>query len=319
LHHSITTIIVSYNTCDTTLRCLNALLADRPVGGHHEVVVFDNASSDGSPDAIAERFPQVRLIRSGQNIGFGPANNRAIARAAEGADLLLLNSDAFVHSNAIAQLGDYLYLHPRVGVVGPKLLNADGSLQPSVWPFPTPVRSWIEALGLSPMFKQNFALRDWRRWTYDRSGRVPWLIGACLLVRREVIDTIGGFDESFFLYGEETEWERRVRDGGWEIHFVADAVVTHLGGESGLSAKEWTRSLFFDGLDRYLKKHHGVGGIVASRAAMVVGGLLRWPIFIALALRGSGRGKFKERAAQTRWMIRRQLADWQCLRSNWTR
>ena len=168
-------IIISYNTLAMTLDCLRTLYVAL-VGISAEVIVVDNASSDGSPAAIAQEFPQVRLIASEINAGFGAANNQAM-HLALGRFFLLLNSDAFPEPGAIATLLAFLREHPRAGVAGPRLLNADGSLQVSCHPFPTPLFAW----------KENFWLtRGYRDWAHDSTRWVDFLIGACMLVRRSV-------------------------------------------------------------------------------------------------------------------------------------
>src|ERR1041385_8820419 len=139
---TISVVIVSYNTRQMTLdclRCLYADLGDLPA----EVFVVDNASSDGSADAIGREFPEVRLIANAANLGFGAANNLAMSKA-QGAYLLLLNSDAFPKAGAIATLVNYLQDNPKVGIVGPRLVHADGSLQLSCFRFPSPLRAWLE-------------------------------------------------------------------------------------------------------------------------------------------------------------------------------
>lgn len=273
-------IIISYNTRDITRRCLEALFA--ALGEvKAEVFVVDNASADGSAEMIAADYPVARLIRNDKNRGFGAANNQAIAITSAPA-ILLLNSDAFMHPGAIQTLLRTLAQHPEAGIAAPKLLNADGSLQPSVWPFPSPVRAWVEALCLSGLFYWTWHYRDWHRWDHATAAQVPWAIGACLLVRREIIDRIGGFDEDFFLYGEETDLERRASSAGWSVRFEPTAIVTHLGGSSGARQADAVFEEFSRASERYIRKHHGKFGLWVYRAAATVGAGLRVASFILL-------------------------------------
>ena len=299
----LSTIIVSYNTRALTLRCIQTLCDDTPIDASHEVFVVDNASADGSADAVEQRFPDVRVVRSVTNVGFGPANNQAIA-AARGRQILLLNSDAFVHANAISRMSACLDAHPDVGVVGPKLLNADGTLQPSVWPFPSPCRRWIEAIGLSRLFATSWSLRDWRRWSHDVAANVPWAIGACLMIRRDAIDAVGGFDESFFLYGEETDLQRRIADAGWRVRFLPAAIATHIAGGSGGAQSARVFTEFNRGGERFVRKHHGRLGLLSARAATLVGSTIRVAAFgIASAARRGDAHLAERRRLWTRvWL-----------------
>ena len=238
----ISVIIVSYNTRQMTLDCLHALYASLE-GLNAEVWVVDNASADGSADAIRAEFPEAHVIDNPINAGFGAANNLALKQAT-GEFLLLLNTDAFAAPGAVAALVEYLKAHPKAGIAGPRLLNADGSLQRSCYRYPSPVRAWLENTGLSGLLARHPVFGDYSAWAHDKEQAVEWVIGACLLVRREAYEQAGGFDEAFFMYQEETDWQKRVQNCGWEIAFTPSAVVTHLGGASGASAQAKTNATF---------------------------------------------------------------------------
>jgi hypothetical protein len=258
-----------------TLKCLRALSDELQASGiAGEIWVVDNHSHDGSAAAIAREFPDVHLLELEQNLGFGAANNRAFARAS-GEFLLLLNSDALVHRGAVGELVEFLRGHPEVGAVGPRLLNEDGTLQVSCWKFPSPTRVWLEALGVARLLPSHPQLGDYFRWAHDEKRSVDFVIGACLLVRRAVFQQIGGFDENFFLYAEETDWQKRMRAAGWDIVFWPAAEVTHLGGASGAGEELKVSTLFWQGQERYIWKHHGAWGWVAMRAGSLIGFLLR--------------------------------------------
>lgn len=301
---TLSAIIISYNTREMTLDCLRALKTDL-ANIEAEIWVVDNDSKDGSAAAIRAQFPDVKLIENPRNAGFGAANNLAMKDAA-GRYFLLLNSDAFPKTGACGTLIEYLETHPRVGAVGPRLLNDDGTLQVSCWKFPAPRRSWYETLGLAALLSSHRRYGDYYRWAHDRERRVDFVIGACLLLRREVYQQVGGFDEDFFLYAEETDWQRRMTKAGWPIVFVPDAQVTHLGGASGAGDKARINRHFYDGMDRYIAKHHGRGGLISMRAATFVGCLIRLPIFALLSARpGSERARAKLHLLW--WLARRQV------------
>ncbi len=291
-------VVVSFNTCTLTLRCVEALCADSSV---NRVCVVDNGSKDGSQEALIERScrqhdeggaPALQIECICKNRGFGGANNLGVG-ATESEFVALVNSDAFVLSGAIETMRDYLKAHPHVGVVGPRLLNTDGTFQESRFPFPTPLRAWFENLGFTRL-RRSF--KDSRP---PYAGPVDWLSGACLLIRRSGWIESGGFDESFFLYSEETDLQKRIRSAGWEIHWVPEAIVTHVGGGSGGSCRTEVREHFFEGVDRYFLKHFGKLGAVLLRGATCVGACLRW-IEACLLLRVP-----KQREAA--WLLKRQI------------
>lgn len=304
----VTVVIVSYNTCELTLRCLEAVCPQiESVGG--EIIVVDNASGDDSVQKIRDRFPNVQVVESAENLGFGPANNVGFAHA-RGSHLLLLNSDAFVQPGAVAALVAYLRSHPTVGVVGPRLLNADGSTQRSCFRYPTPGLAWLENLGISRLFPPRSRWGDYRRWAHDQQGPVEWAVGACLLVRREAYEQVGGFDPRFFMYAEETDWQKRIVEAGWEIHFSPSAEVVHLGGASGASDRPRINGYFFDSLDRYMLKHHGRAGLVLLRLAMSVGSAVRAAGWALVSSAPSLRERAMAKLRLHTWLVRRQLFHW---------
>ena len=298
-------IIISFNTRDTTLRCLRAVFAHLD-GVAAEVIVVDNASADGSADAIVNEFPQVVLIRNAENAGFGAANNVAMKQA-KGDNFLLLNSDAFLTSGALPEMLKALHDKPDIGLVGPRLLNADGSLQRSCYRFPSPLVAWLEALWISAVAPATSFLGDLRRWPHDTPYHPEWVIGACMMVRRSVYETVGGFDSGFFMYAEETDWQRRIRAGGWKIAFTPAARVTHLGGASGADDRPKINNYFFESGDYYYRKHHGVPGMYSARVAVMVGGLLRMPLWgIMWLVMPKRRAKLAAKIRLRAWLIVRR-------------
>jgi GT2 family glycosyltransferase len=226
-------LIVSYNTRELTLACLSSLYA-KTAGLRFEVIVVDNASEDGSADAIAERFPRVTLLRLSQNIGFARANNLA-ARHAIGDRLLLLNSDTVILDDALTRMVAFARAHPDAGIVGGRTLYGDGSLnatscfgQPTVW------SAVCTATGLSRLFHRSRwlnpeALGDWPRDTVRQVGVVT---GCFLLIDRPLWDELGGFDERFFMYSEDTDLCLRATRLGRPCMHNPDATIVHYGGKS---------------------------------------------------------------------------------------
>ncbi len=291
MDEAIAAIVVSFNTRALTLRCLETLLAAGD--SIAEIVVVDNGSVDGSVEAMEGLSEKVRVIRAGRNLGFGAANNLGM-RSTSSRYVALVNSDAFVEPDAMRVLRKHLLSRPQVGVVGPLLLNADGSRQESCFHFPTPGRAWLENSGLLWLGKRI------HREPVLSAGRVEWVSGACLMVRREVIEQVGGFDEAFFLYSEETDWQRRIRNAGWSVEWEPAARVVHLGGASGGIASLVVREYFYSGVDRYFLKHHGVPGVMALRGATFFGALLR-------GILGVFGGGVLRPGGYTLWLLNRQL------------
>jgi len=307
----VSAIVVSYNTRQMTLDCLRSLQADLAAVAS-EIIVVDNASTDGSPAAIRAADPQIKVFENTANRGFGAANNQGM-RAATGDFFLLLNSDAFPKPGAVAAMLRCMKDYPEAGVVGPHLLNADGTTQRSCFRFPSPLRAWLENFWISAIVPNTWAWGDWRRWAHDQERRVDFVIGACMLLRRQVFEQTGGFDESFFMYAEEADWQKRILQHGWTVRFTPAAQVTHLGGASGAAEPEGVKRRFFDGHDYYELKHHGFAGLALMRVAMMIGCAMRvvgWAVaWVIPARRQSATAKLKLRL----WLLWRQATDWSVL------
>lgn len=301
----ISAILVSFNTRDLTLRALENLeRASQNLS--IETWVVDNDSRDDSVAAIRARFPDVKVIEAGANLGFGAANNRALERA-RGEFFLLLNTDAFLEADAIDELVQAAERHPRAAVLAPRILNADGSRQKSVWPFPSPRNGWIENLGLGWIMRR-LAPQRCQNPSPDDEEEIPWAIGACLLVRRAVYRQIGGFDERFWMYAEETDWQKIMREAGWEIVFVPRAVVTHLGGASGAGNARVSVE-FFRSQEHYTRKHHGALGLLSSRLALLLGQLARLPFFSLRVLFQPRNPHALAKLKLARWLVRRCVRE----------
>jgi GT2 family glycosyltransferase len=301
MNTTLTVIIVSYNTRGMTFECLQTLYANLPPTAA-EVIVVDNASQDGSAAAVREAFPQVSVIANEENKGFGPANNQAL-RLATGEYVLLLNSDAFPCPHAIQRLMAYLDAHPDVAVVGPRLLNRDGTLQRSCYPFPSPKRAVCDYLLLAAAFPSNRWVGDYRAWPHDAERVVDFVIGACMLVRRAAIEKIGLFDEDFFFYGEETDWCRRFQRQGWKVSFTPDAEVFHLNGASGTAQPDAVFDEFRRAQERFIHKHHGTLALAFVRFVIVLGASMRTVAFGLLAMAPGRRHARLEQARKWRRIL----------------
>jgi N-acetylglucosaminyl-diphospho-decaprenol L-rhamnosyltransferase len=248
-------IIVSWNVRDLLLRCL---LSVAPDGYSCEIVVVDNGSTDGSTDMVRSSFPEVRLVANAENRGFTAANNQGLALA-QGRHLLLLNPDTEVQGDALSTMVGYLDDHPEVGALGPQLRYPDGSLQSSRRRFPTFATALVESTVVQEWWRDNRILRRYYMADTpdDAIQEVDWLVGACLLVRREAYQHVGGLDEGFFMYSEELDWCRRLKAAGWQIVYLPAAVVVHHEGKSSEQVVPARHIYFQSSKVRYFRKHHG--------------------------------------------------------------
>ena len=284
----VSVVIVSFNTRELLEQCLNDLSAQDRV--ETQVIVVDNASTDGSREMVRERFPEVELVELPSNVGFARANNLAFQHC-RGSYVLLLNSDAFLHPGALAQLVDAAQRHPTAGAVGPRLLNVDGSLQRSAWPFPDPARLLLEAIGLHRILRKTPAYEDLGTWAHDSERSVDFLIGACLLLRADALLEVGGFDENFWLYGEEADLQQRLAQREWSVVFTPLAGATHVGGASVMESSERLRH-FYAGQMKFLRKHRCRAAWPLARLSLLIGSVLRrrWQAaWTAVVLKDEGR------------------------------
>ena len=268
-------IIVSYNTRDLLRDCLASIPAG-VTGIRAETFVVDNASADGSPEMVESEFDNVALIRNPSNRGFAAANNVAL-RTAKGRYFVLLNSDTVVFPEALTQLVRFMDMRPNAGYCGPRLLNGDGTHQPSARRFPTLLSGPFDMLSMGKRKPNSRHGLDMHRAHGDRDDfRADWFTGACLLLREEVVHEVGLLDEGYFMYYEETDWCRRMADRGWEGWYVGSAEITHFGGQSvGLSK---TDAPFFGNHPaywvasrrRYMRHHHGWFAMILAETADVV-------------------------------------------------
>lgn len=243
-----------------------------------EVIVVDNVSTDGAVEMMTRDFPQVQVIKNTERHGFGHNQNTGI-KACKGEYIFVYNDDTLLHENALRLLCDFLDHNSKVGLVGPRLVNPDGSLQLSCYKFPAPWRYIWENLLLSAAFPDSTVFGDYRKWPHDTVREVDFVIGAAMLVRRAVIEQVGLFDELFFMYAEETDWQIRIRKAGWQIMLCPESVVTHLGGQSSEGTKDRQFCEFNTSAVKLIKKHYGGVGALVQRVAMIFGSLFRISIW----------------------------------------
>ncbi len=272
----VSVVIVSYESRELLGHCLAALAADAGRTAGTEVIVVDQASADGTAAWLAAEHPEVRLVALEENVGFGAGNNRGAA-IAEGRWLLLLNSDAYVRAGAIDELVRFAGARSAIGVAGPRLLWPDGRLQRSCRRFPTVFRLATEYLYLRKLAPRSRILNGFYCGDFDHGEprRVDWLTGACLLVRRDLFERLGGFDEAFFLYSEEVDLLYRARALGAETWYDPAAEVVHVwGGTAGrasaLTLEEQARSHV-----RYFAKHASAATARRARVVLLAGLRLR--------------------------------------------
>ena len=249
-------IIVSWNVCELLRACLQAI-ADRGSNLALEVIVVDSGSNDGSPEMIRQAFPEVKLIARPDNVGFPKGNNLGLAQA-NSRYLLLLNPDTEIQGDALATMGEYMEHHPHCGALGPQLLNPDGTVQSSRRRFPSLMTAFFESTWLQNVAPQKL-LRDYYVLDVNdgETAVVDWVTGACLLTRREVYEQVGGLDEGYFMYSEELDWCRRIKDAGWEVAYLPTAQVMHHVGKSSEQAITHRHINYQRAKLRYFYKYHG--------------------------------------------------------------
>lgn len=285
----VSVVVVTLNGQPWIERCLASV-----AGAARETILVDHGSTDGTVAAVRAAFPQVRVIEQG-NLGYGAGMNAGM-RVAQGEWILILNSDAWAEGppagpdSALERLVAFAAARPEAAVVGPKLLNQDGTLQRSVRGAPTLWRLATEYLFLRKLAPRSQAFNAFYAGGFDHASarRVEWVMGAVLLVRRAAIDEVGLFDESFFLFSEETDWCERFRAAGWQVWFDPEVAFTHVGGAShgGRLFRENVR-----GHLRFFAKHRGPAA--AERARL----LLLWSLRLRAAAFPGARGAMYREAA----------------------
>jgi len=267
---ALSVIILNWNARDYLIAALRSITM-QPPRHNIEVIVVDNASHlDDSTAVVRRDFPVVHLIENSTNIGFAAGNN-AGWRVARGRHVLFLNPDTVVHEDALDLLIDWMDAHPEAGACGPKLLNSDGSLQASCRTFPSFGTGLFRNTLLGRLFPRNPWTRSYlmRDFQHDRENLVDWLSGSAIMVRREVLEQIGAWDESFFMYCEDVDLCYRLKEAGWGRFYVPQATITHrIGASSDWAQGAMIRRHHASMLRFYLKHYaRGPGLLLAPAAA----------------------------------------------------
>lgn len=301
-------IIVNWNAKEYLAKCLQSIInTTRSLS--YEIIVVDNHSSDGSVRLIAERFPQVKVIESSENVGFSRANNIGI-KESRGRYIYCVNSDIEVLSDSIGTLHHFMEQHPETGMLGPRVLNADRTIQLSCRRIPTLWNLLCVAVYFNAVFPDSFVFPDlyMQRWHYNALSDVSVLSGCFMVMRRKAIDEVGAFDERFFFYGEDVDICTRFARSPWHVKFLPDAEVVHYGGASSAAAPV----RYFIEMQRadlmYWSKHHSRFSTGVYRVVMWVHHVVRVSIYsvrmsLARAVPANTRYRFRRHLCSLLWMM----------------
>ena len=268
-------IIISWNSRDDIRVCLSSLGSLPPTW---QLWVVDNASTDGTIEAVRAEYPWARMIANTENLGFARANNEVISRT--GSDyVLLLNPDTELSAETVTAALHEIEQRPHVGVLGVQLRNTDGSLQPSCFRFPTPWLSFVESTGI-----HRFLPRAWRAshllsgyWDHAESRAVDWVMGAFMLVRREAIEQVGPLPEEYFIFGEDMDWCYRMWRGGFQVWYTSSvSIVHHCNRSAGQLSSSWRADRTHRATYEFCLWHYGKTAMRFKQVTDLVGYSLRW-------------------------------------------
>ena len=271
----VVSIVVSFNSAAHLPACLTSLERQHDI--RNEIHVVDNASSDGSADFVRRDHPNVHLIVNPVNAGFARANNQVL-ESVPAEFYALVNPDAVLPDGALAACVDYLRSETNVGMVATRLVGADGALQRSCHSFLSLTNLFGETLGLHRALPGLRPLTSYHLpwFHHDRIADVDWIQGAFLVLRAEVVLRVGAFDSEFYMYGEEMDWCRRIRDAGWRVIFLPGPEVLHVGGGSSdlIAGPMFVESL--KARVRYLRKHRGRSAVAMARGLIALSVIVRF-------------------------------------------
>jgi N-acetylglucosaminyl-diphospho-decaprenol L-rhamnosyltransferase len=262
----VSAVVVSFNTREETLACLRSLAGNPGL----ETILVDNASSDGSPEAVRSAFPEVRFLENAENRGFAAAVNRALQEV-HSPFVLLLNSDALLQPGALQALLEFLEAHPEVGVVAPRLVGPMGT-ELSFGPRPTLLSEWHQRRLVRGAQRGNAVVTAEVETLAQREMDPAWVSGACFLARREALAVVGGFDDGFFLYQEDVDLCLRLRKAGWRIAFFPGAEVFHQRGRSMRVTPSRSRLEYHRSHIRLYRKHNSLLSTLVLRFLLVTRG-----------------------------------------------
>jgi len=301
---SLSVIIVNRNTADLLVRCLDHIFSS-DLDHRPEVIIVDNGSTDDSVARTRIAYPEVIIIEAGRNLGFAAANNRALERAS-GDFLLLVNTDALLERDCAGKLLDLMNADPRAAMVGPQLLNEDGTVQTSYEAVPTLATETLNRSLLKRLFPSRYPGKN-RPLSAPES--VETLIGAVMLIRRKALDQVGGFDEDYFFFLEETDVAVRMRKAGWKIVHEPRARAVHLQGATAKSLPEAARIEFYRSRYLFFEKHYGRVARTMLTAALTLNLFLNVfflgaAVFITLGRVSSLTQSLRVRTALWKWHLK---------------
>jgi GT2 family glycosyltransferase len=300
-------VIVSWNVRDLLRQCLHSVLDLQTCA--LEVIVVDNVSADGTVEMVQAEFPSVHLIANTENRGFPAANNQGLALA-QGRYTMILNPDTKAVGDALATMVAYADANPDVGVVGPQLLNGDGSVQSSRRRFPTLATALFESTWLQAYAPRRLLERyHFQDRPDDATLDVDWVMGAALMARREAIAQVGSMDEGFFMYSEELDWCKRFKDASWRVVYLPTAQIVHYGGKSSDQVVTSRHIHFQASKVYYFRKHHG--RLAGDTLRWFLLGNYVWQLGLEGAkwLVGHKRALRAERIAAYRQVLRSRLTE----------
>jgi GT2 family glycosyltransferase len=294
-------IIVNWNTRDILRSCLRSVY-EQTQDISSEVIVIDNASTDGSSTMIKKEFPQVILMENSENCGFAAANNQGI-EIAQGRYLLLLNSDTIILDGAIQKTTAFADQHPEAAVVGCRVLNPDHSLQMTCFMYPGLLNLMLSSTYLYKLFpRSRFFGRERMSW-WDRNDirEVDVVTGCFMLVRKEAIRQVGVMDESFFVYGEETDWCYRFKKAGWKNLFYPNARIVHLGGASSGKVRPEMIIQLRTSILYFIRKHRSALVFQLSKLFMAIWLLVRVPYWAIVGFVSKKNSSQARETAKAYW------------------
>lgn len=304
----ISIIVVSWNAARHLKACLESVRGETLLctGLKTEVIVIDNASSDGSAEIVAGEFPEVKLVRNDRNLGFARANNIGI-RQSGGKYLYLINSDVILRPGCLENIYRYMEAYPEIGIMGPQIISENGAVQRSCMGFPTFWNTFCRALALDVLFPRSprFGGHLMPYWPHDTVRRVDVINGCFWAVRRKALETVGLLDEAFFMYGEDIDWCKRFRLAGWPAVFYPGARAVHFGAASSSRAPVRFYIEKQKANLAYWRKHHGPHGEAGALAVMILHESVRYTAGLAAGiLPGRDRGFHVERSkAALKWLV----------------
>jgi GT2 family glycosyltransferase len=288
-------IIVNYETPEHTLQCIHSIFKNRP-SCSFEVILIDNGSRDKSLEIVRSEAPEVICIETGENLGFARANNLGITNA-KGNFILLLNSDTKILDNSLDRMLEFLLANPEMGAVGPRQLDGTGKLQLSWGNFPTLISEAFRKLLHYRLSINDLKIRDYLQEKFSGSTDVDWVSGSCLMARKDALVDAGLLDGHFFMYFEDIDLCRRIKDKGWRVHYNSDITLIHYGGVSARKnilnvLVEYRHSQIY-----FTRKYYGLKGVLAIKLLLLAKygvNFVRWFVAYAsdLALRRQSKVSF---------------------------